>query len=61
MMKGRGREETPSLTKVPDDLQVQISSGTLFVYATLNVCFDRNQVLKFTGKSPKTPFHLIHE
>ena len=46
-----------SLTKVPDDLQLTaISSRTLFVYATLNVCFNRNQELEFTGKSQKSLF-----
>ena len=32
------------------------SSVTLFVYAALNVCFDRNRGLPFTGKSQKSSF-----
>ena len=35
-----------SRTKVPDDLELTANrSGLLFVYETLNVCFDRNRGL----------------
>ena len=48
--------KTMSRTKATDDSQLTANFIRAFVYTALNVCFDRNRELAFTGKSQKQPF-----
>ena len=48
--------KTMSRTKATDDSQLTANFIRTFVYTALNVCFDRNRELAFTGKSQKSAF-----